>query len=90
MKDTIPYQHLVIWLQPVNEFGADLCEPVRTINDALLHAHAGDCIQNPCYVADLLACHLDGEWIVKQRVFREHRSSPYGTPRNLTLYLSKP
>jgi hypothetical protein len=81
------YYPLYIWIQPLDDFGAEIGEPVQTFNLELLHAQTSDRIVNPRYISDEIDSHLKGEWTVQEREFKEHKSGPYCTSRHLTLYV---
>ena len=91
MKDYCP---LVIWLQPVNDFGVDVGEPQQSCNDALIHMQVGEKLTNPRIVSDVNADEfIEGEWTVQERVFSEGKTQIVAhlqiVSRALTIYLQK-
>jgi hypothetical protein len=88
---TNEYFPLHIWLQPVDDFGVEVGDAKQTFNLDLLHAQIGDRIKNPRYVSEEIDAHLQGEWVVQEREFTEHKTSPQiPIPRNFTLYVRQP
>lgn len=88
------YYPLCIWLQKLDDFGAEVGEPVQSCNDALPHCQAYDKISNPRFVHDEIPdAYLIGEWIVQEREFTEHKTQVVAgqefVSRNLTLYLKQ-
>lgn len=85
---TNEYFPLHIWLQPIDDYGVEIGEPKQSFNLELVHAQSGDYIKNPRYVDESIDPHLEGEWVIQEREFTEHKGSvDTPTPRNLTLYL---
>jgi hypothetical protein len=81
------YYPLHIFLQRVDEFGADSGDAVNTKNEALIHIQVGDFLKNPRYQGEDEDAHFAGEFVVQEREFCETKIDAYSRGRQLTIFI---
>lgn len=90
-----PFYPLAIWLQPVDEWGADSGQAWEVNDESLVHLQIGDSLKNPSVESE--GDPLAGEWLVQDRQWSHFHeggkelAKELGIPwrRHLTIYLKK-
>lgn len=76
---------LVVWLQPLDDFGVAIGEPSQAIDAfSLEHAQIGDELKNQPIVGEWGSM-LRGVWVVESRRFHASMSPPHCVTRSLML-----